>query len=252
MKNKKVSLLILFLIILIVYVLSIVLSRSKVSVITNDQTVYMIKFGFPFTGIVQFDKALTFNYINLLLDFIITALLVILSALVCQVIPVKKSVLTSVIVCFSFISFLSCTYSFASAKIQDWYLVDSGKHMDIDGNSKYMTYINIGKDIWNDYKSGVIRNDSGKVIQDVYCSDTYAENSINATTYENGRIVFNTYNMSKKDLKEKINVATHELGHGLGLDHNTSNDIMYKYSTERTSLSQNDKESYDRSYSRYK
>ncbi len=39
---------------------------------------------------------------------------------------------------------------------------------------------------------------------------------------------------------ENKNVATHELGHGLRLGHNASSDVMYQYSTSKTTLSTND------------
>lgn len=53
--------------------------------------------------------------------------------------------------------------AFAQAYVQTWDLVDSGKHLDYDGNSTYMSYINTGAATWNAYKSGVIRKDSAFV-----------------------------------------------------------------------------------------
>ncbi len=91
----------------------------------------------------------------------------------------------------------------AAAKIMSWDLVDSGKHLDYDGNSKYMSYIKSGAATWNSYKRGVIRPDSAKVLQDVNCSDTTANNYVNATTYASGKIIFNKKNMDKKMLQGK-------------------------------------------------
>lgn len=139
----------------------------------------------------------------------------------------------------------------AAAKIMSWDLVDSGKHLDYDGNSKYMSYIKSGAATWNSYKRGVIRPDSAKVLQDVNCSDTTANNYVNATTYASGKIIFNKKNMDKKNAAGKKNVETHELGHCLRLAHNTSSDIMYMYSTTKTTLSTNDKKSYDAAYKKY-
>ncbi|UTH16248.1 matrixin family metalloprotease [Macrococcus epidermidis] len=138
-----------------------------------------------------------------------------------------------------------------SIKLNTWDLVDGGKHMDYDGNSKYMSRVKYGAGVWNDYKSGVIRADSASVLQDVYCSDTSKNNSVNATTYATGKIIFNKYNMDKASEKEQKNVAIHELGHGLRLDHNQSGDIMYKYSSSDITLSANDKASYTAAYKKY-
>lgn len=139
----------------------------------------------------------------------------------------------------------------AAAKINTWDLVDSGKHMDYNGNSKYMSYVKTGANTWNSYKKGVIRPYSKNVAQDVYCNDTSVNNNVNATTYSNGKITFNKKNMDKKNSAGKQNVATHELGHCLRLGHNASTDIMYSYSTSKTTLSTNDKKSYDAAYKKY-
>ncbi|MBC1363876.1 matrixin family metalloprotease [Listeria welshimeri] len=139
----------------------------------------------------------------------------------------------------------------AAAKINSWDLVDSSKHMDYSGNSKYMSFVKNGANTWNAYKKGVIRPASATNKSDVYCSDVSVTNNINATTYSNGKITFNKKNMDKINNAGKQNVATHELGHGLRLAHNTSVDIMYSYGTSRTTLSTNDKKSYDAAYKKY-
>ena len=54
--------------------------------------------------------------------------------------------------------------------------------------------------------------------------------------------------MDKLNSKEKKNVCIHELGHALGLSHNTSKDVMFAYVTDRTKISKNDKKSYDYAY----
>lgn len=164
----------------------------------------------------------------------------------------KKNIqkMIKVAICFGAVFGVSQSVDAASATLT-WDLVDSGKHMDYDGNSKYMSYVQSGASVWNNYKSGVIRPDSASVIEDVYCSDTSANNNVNATTYSSGKIVFNKTNMDKLTSSGKKNVAMHELGHGLGLAHNTSADIMYQYSTTKTTLSSNDKLSYDAAYKEY-
>ena len=66
-----------------------------------------------------------------------------------------------------------------------------------------------------------------------------------------GTIKFNTYQMDNFTSAQKRNVCTHELGHALGLAHNAKGDVMYAYVSSVTSLSANDKASYDASYKRY-
>ncbi|MBC2100645.1 matrixin family metalloprotease [Listeria booriae] len=139
----------------------------------------------------------------------------------------------------------------AAAKVSSWDLVDSGKHLDYDGNSKYMSQVKFGAGLWNAYKKGVIRPDSVSVIQDIYCSDVSVNNNTNATTYGTGKLVFNKKNMDRLSANGKKMVASHELGHALRLAHNTSSDIMCEYNTTRITLSANDKASYNAAYKKY-
>lgn len=71
----------------------------------------------------------------------------------------KKSVLKNhllySIITLMAIAMLFPITAFAQAYVQTWDLVDSGKHLDYDGNSTYMSYINTGAATWNAYKSGV-------------------------------------------------------------------------------------------------
>lgn len=82
----------------------------------------------------------------------------------------KKSVLKNhllySIITLMAIAMLFPITAFAQAYVQTWDLVDSGKHLDYDGNSTYMSYINTGAATWNAYKSGVIRKDSAFVVED--------------------------------------------------------------------------------------
>jgi len=137
-------------------------------------------------------------------------------------------------------------------KIQSWDLVDSGKHLDYDGNSKYMDKIETGVAKWNNYKGGVIRKDNLFNTRDLYVEDKPSERSgVVASTYSTGAIYISESEMNNLGDLQQLNVTIHELGHALGLDHNTKVDIMYKNVTYITDISVNDKASYDAAYNNY-
>lgn len=160
-----------------------------------------------------------------------------------------KKMISKLLVVSMLVSLSSTSY--AKTSIQTWHLVDSGKHLDWDGSTAYQTQFNAAVKVWNNYKSGVIREDSVSVIQDVAISDFYEVSTTAGRTYASGAIKFNTYHMDGYSTTKKKNVCIHELGHALGLDHNEEGDIMYEYASTVTSLTSNDKESYDKSYERY-
>ena len=108
--------------------------------------------------------------------------------------------------------------------------------MDWKGSTSYQTQFNSAVSTWNNYKSGVIRKDAWNTINDVTISDYNEVSSTAGVTSSAGTIK---------------NVCTHELGHALGLAHNAKGDVMYAYVNSVTSLSANDKASYDASYKRY-
>lgn len=73
-------------------------------------------------------------------------------------------------------------------------------------------------------------------------------------TYASGKIEFNKYYMRNASTAKRLNVATHEIGHALGLAHSTSSDVMDPSISSHTSvqeLSRNDKDSYDAIYQKY-
>ncbi|WP_222429821.1 matrixin family metalloprotease [Paenibacillus agilis] len=141
--------------------------------------------------------------------------------------------------------------SAASVSLLGWDLVDSGKRMDWDGSSAYISQFNSGVSLWNSYKSGVIRKDTITTIQDLAISDYYEVSSTAGVTSSAGTIRFNNYQMAGYTSTKKLNVAIHEIGHALGLGHNTSADVMYAYVSNNTALSVNDRASYDAAYLTY-
>ncbi len=143
----------------------------------------------------------------------------------------------------------------AAVYVTGWDLVDIGKHLDYDGTSTYMNYVVAGASTWNGYKSGVIRQDSALTIKDVDIVDVNANNGWSGMTYQSTKkIELNKYYLSGASNAKRTNVATHELGHALGLAHSTSNSIMDSGISGHTtiqSMSQNDRDSYDYAYSNY-
>ena len=70
-------------------------------------------------------------------------------------------------------------------------------------------------------------------------------------TYSDGYIKLNDYYLNGEHTTKSLSVIIHELGHALGLGHLRSEDIMYKACQSKTTLSTNDKRSYDSAYNRY-
>lgn len=138
--------------------------------------------------------------------------------------------------------------------LQSWALYDSGMHIDYkNAGSSYYSYVKNGASTWNKYKAGVFREDKWNTINDLTIKDVNVENNINATTYSSGYIKFNKYNMSSKSTARKKNIATHELGHALGINHIPySNDLMYPYDNGVYKLTITDQLAYDSAYSFFK
>lgn len=145
-------------------------------------------------------------------------------------------------------------FNTASAyKLLTWNLVDSGKHLDWDGSTAYMTEWNKSIGVWEDYKPGVIRPDSTWVIEDVKISDYEEESSTMAVTSGAGTIKFNDYHFKGMTADQRQKTMMHELGHALGLDENNgvSNSIMCQGKRAQTYLIQDDKNGYDAAYKKY-
>lgn len=166
---------------------------------------------------------------------------------------IKKLVITSflALVVFFTIFFIQNAHA-ATETLNSWNCVDSGKHLDWDGRTNYMPQFESAIDTWNGHKSGVIRKDTWKTIEDVKISDYYEENNIASTASSNGKIKFNQYKMDTYTKAQIQNVCTAMLGYALGLgETSNSGDVMYTYVNSVITLSDNDKASYNKAFKKY-
>lgn len=137
--------------------------------------------------------------------------------------------------------------------LNGWDLVDSGKHLDWDGSTNYMTEWYNAVNTWNAYKPGVIRADRWDIIEDVSIRDRDSyDGSVLAITSSGGTITFYHDTMDTLNSTQKQATITHEIGHALGLGHVTaSNAIMRQGIKNFISLSSDDKKGYDAAYKNY-
>lgn len=151
---------------------------------------------------------------------------------------------------FSVVAIFNTTSAYT---LLTWNLVDSGKHLDWDGDTDYMDEWNASVAVWEDYKPGVIREDSFWVIEDVKISDYYEESNTMAVTSSGGTIKFNDYWFASMTTAQRQKTMIHEIGHALGLGHNNSDttSIMCQGMREQTWLSDDDKAGYDAAYELY-
>lgn len=152
------------------------------------------------------------------------------------------------------VGILSCVPASAAgvATLGSFDLVDSGKHLDWDGTTNYMVQFTAAVNTWNNYKTGVIRKDSGSVIEDVAISDCSGDGSTIVSIYSSGKIKFNQTVMDTHTDSQKKSDCLYALGIALGLGGTTNtSDVMYKYTSSVTTLSSNDKASYDAAFKKY-
>lgn len=156
------------------------------------------------------------------------------------------------LVIFALTIILITVQSTAYAALQGWHLVDSGKHLDWDSNTKYGTSVTNAVNLWNGHKPGVIRPDDIWVIEDVFISDFNEVSTTMGVTCSCGTIKLNDYHYAGMTAGQRTKTTTHEFGHALGLDHTSgSSDIMQQGKLSITSLSKTDKDSYDEAYKTY-
>lgn len=106
-------------------------------------------------------------------------------------------------------------------EVLGWDLVDHSKHLDWDGTTNYMDAWLKGCAEWNKVKK-VIRPDSWLWIEDLTISDYYEESDILGITYPAGQIKFNAFWFDNMVEEARQKTVMHELGHALGLAHNTT------------------------------
>ena len=175
----------------------------------------------------------------------------------------KKTLKKILFVCvFAVIPFVAAAqYRWGVLAVLDQWAVDSGKHMDWSGSTKYSSQWNTGVNVWNAYKSGVIRQDAWNTVNDVTVQDvsyidsnTVARIQLIGNGKADATISFSTQMMDSLSAMQKKITCTHEIGHALGLAEN--NDlgtqlIMYhfiNYNTSNNVLNSNDKANYDYMY----
>ncbi len=134
-----------------------------------------------------------------------------------------------------------------------WDLVAPNKHLYWSGFSKYLTDFKLAVNTWNNYKPGVIINESSNIYTTVIISDyTEANNGVVASTSANGTIRFNSAYMEGYTADRRINACIHELGHALRLSHRREyNSIVYPSNTTYILPNEMDKWNYDKAYQKY-
>lgn len=138
----------------------------------------------------------------------------------------------------------------SSLKINSWNLVDSGKHLDWDGNSTFTETWALSVSAWNAVHN-IIRPDSWRWIQDVWVTGYYTAND-NVMGYctSGGTIAFNGFYFNTMTNDERQKTQMHEIGHALGLDENNTslNSIMKQGRRAQVTLAMEDVEAFDYLY----
>ena len=114
------------------------------------------------------------------------------------------------------------------------------------GGTIYGSQLSSGINTWNGLGKINIAPDTIYTLEDLTVSDyNDPQSSVWARygyvwAYSTDLLQFNSYQMNLMTNSQKINSATHELGHALWLNHSITNNVMYYMVTWRTTLGTQD------------
>lgn len=112
--------------------------------------------------------------------------------------------------------------------------VDSNNNIQYGESTTYDTELTYAINLWNSKGSVDIEPDTFWTTKDLQFSNEYHSDVSWVGQYSHilvltDTIVFNTYYMSGYSTTLRENVALHEIGHALGLDHSYSGNLLYMY-----------------------
>lgn len=227
---------------------------SKCSVTQEIPGWYSITKGYPVKFITITNQNYQISIIGGILDYLVVMSAVLFFVSLFYLLYVNRMTfsgknLVSCCLIFVLIIVLETKNVYAAKSyVQSWRLIYKGK-LGYSCESKYAGKVAEAITVWNNYKNNVIVSSSAPDV--VIRGSGSLGADVNGITYANGVIYLNQTNWSFLTDTERKNLAMHEIGHALGLAHNPSTgNIMYHATTARTTLSGDDKASYETSYGR--
>lgn len=125
--------------------------------------------------------------------------------------------------------------------LNSFHLVDSGKHMDWDGSTKYSSEWSYAVNTWNAVKN-VIRPNTWYRVKDVTISDfTDSQSNIVYSCQPSGTIKYNRYYFDQFSANEKKSKVLQSVGNALGIYWNDDTTSAMYYGFGPITLSQDDK-----------